>query len=109
MFFIWPLFVCIWSYTIVYVCRYAFIVEKLYENIDIYKQISTFDSCEINQNKIVYTIFRLIWNQMILCLVPNQSENGKYNLIWIEVTRMNGRFCVCIVQPTLGRLHNPKI
>ena len=32
-------------------------------------------------NKIVYTIFRLIWYQTDVRLVPNKSENGKYNLI----------------------------
>ena len=34
-----------------------------------------------NWNQIVYTIFRLIWNQKDIRMVPNQSENGKYNLI----------------------------
>ena len=33
------------------------------------------------QNQIVFTIFRLIWNQTDVRLVPNQLENGKYNLI----------------------------
>ena len=34
-----------------------------------------------NRNQIVFTIFRLIWKQMDVSLVSNQSENGKYNLI----------------------------
>ena len=34
-----------------------------------------------NRNQIVFTIFRLIWNQTDVRLVPNQSANGKYNLI----------------------------
>ena len=34
-----------------------------------------------NRNRIVFTIFRLIWNQTDVRLFPNQSENGKYNLI----------------------------
>ena len=34
-----------------------------------------------NRNQIVITIFRLIWIQMDVCLVPNESENSKYNLI----------------------------
>ena len=34
-----------------------------------------------NRNQILYTIFQLIWNQTDVRLVPNQSENGKYNLI----------------------------
>ena len=32
---------------------------------------------ESNRNQIVFTIFRLIWNQTDVRLVPNQSENGK--------------------------------
>ena len=35
-----------------------------------------------NWNQTVFTIFWLTWNQTYVCLVPNQSENGKYNLIW---------------------------
>ena len=34
-----------------------------------------------NRNQIVFTIYRLIWNQTDVCLIPNQSENSKYNLI----------------------------
>ena len=34
-----------------------------------------------DRNQIVFTIFRLIWNQKDVRLDPNQSENGKYNLI----------------------------
>ena len=34
-----------------------------------------------NRNQIVFTICRLIWNQTGVRLVPNQSKNGKYNLI----------------------------
>ena len=36
---------------------------------------------ESTRNQIVFTIFRLIWIQMDVRLVPNQSENRKYNLI----------------------------
>ena len=32
-------------------------------------------------NQIVLTIFQLIWIQTDFRLDPNQSENGKYNLI----------------------------
>ena len=34
-----------------------------------------------NRNQIVFTIFRLIWNQTNVCLDPNLWENGEYNLI----------------------------
>ena len=41
-----------------------------------------FSNCiESNRDQIVFTIFRLIWNQINVCLDPNQSQNGKYNLI----------------------------
>ena len=33
------------------------------------------------RDQIVFTIFRLIWIQTDVRLDPNQSENGKYNLI----------------------------
>ena len=33
------------------------------------------------RNQIVFTIFRLIWNRTDVHLLPNRSENGKYNLI----------------------------
>ena len=34
-----------------------------------------------NRIKIVFTIFRLIWNQTdSVRFLPNQSKNGKYNL-----------------------------
>ena len=34
-----------------------------------------------NRNQIVLSSFRLILSQTDVRLVPNQSENGKYNLI----------------------------
>ena len=34
-----------------------------------------------NRNQIVFTMHRLIWDQTDVRLVPNQSENGKYNMI----------------------------
>jgi len=38
------------------------------------------------RNQIVFTIFRLIWNQTDVRLVQNQSEDAKYNLIsgWFD-------------------------
>ena len=44
--------------------------EKSFRNID-----------KSNRNQIVFTIIQSIWNQMDIRLVPNQSENGKYNQI----------------------------
>ena len=40
------------------------------------------------RNQILFTSFRLIFNQTKSSLVPNQSENGKYNLILVVSTRM---------------------
>ena len=36
---------------------------------------------KLTRNQIIFTIFRLIWIQTDVRLDPNQSENGKYNLI----------------------------
>ena len=36
-----------------------------------------------NRNQIVFTILRFIWNQTDVRLVPDKSENGKYNLILV--------------------------
>ena len=47
---------------------------------------------ESNWNQIVFTIFRLIWNQTDVHLDPNRSENGKYNLIPGNSTKMRSRF-----------------
>ena len=49
-----------------------------------------------NRNQIVFIIFRLIWNETNIRLVPDQSENDKYNLIWIWFNKISKRFlCVC--------------
>ena len=47
-----------------------------------------------NRNQIVFTTFRLIWNQTDVCLVPNPSENSKYNLIsvWFDKIYLSVRF-----------------
>ena len=47
---------------------------------------------ESNQNQIAFTIFRLIWNQRDVRLVPNQFKNGKYNLISVDLTRIRSWF-----------------
>ena len=49
-----------------------------------------------NRNQIVFTIFRLIWNQTDVRLVPNQLENSKYNLISVWFNKIWKIFlCVC--------------
>ena len=45
-----------------------------------------------NRNQILFTIFQLSWNQKKVRLVPNQSENGKYNLILVWFNKISKRF-----------------
>ena len=50
-----------------------------------------------NRNQIVFTIFRLIWNQSDDRLVPSQSVHGKYNLISVWFNQITKIFlCVCM-------------
>ena len=49
------------------------------------------------RNQILFTIFRLIWNQTDVHLNPNQSENSKYNLISGWFNMISKRFlCVWV-------------
>ena len=54
-----------------------------------------------NRNQIIFTIFRLIWNILVpnaVRLVPNQLENGKFNIISVRFNKISKRFfCVCIM------------
>ena len=45
-----------------------------------------------NRNQIVFTMHPLIWNQTDVCLVPDQSENDKYNLILVCFNNISARF-----------------
>ena len=39
------------------------------------------------------------WDQTQFRLAWNQSENGIYNLIWVDLTRIRSRFlCVCMMK-----------
>ena len=42
-----------------------------------------------NQSQIVFTIYRLIWNQTNVCLVLNQWGNCKYNLISVRFNEIS--------------------
>ena len=63
-----------------------------------------------NWNQIVHIIFRLIWNQTDVRLVPNQSANDIYNLISVWFNEISKRILyVCdlvflwtIIIETLG-------
>ena len=52
----------------------------------IHVEKSTYDFRYTNRNQILFTVFRLIFNQTEFRLVLNQSKNGKckYNLISVE-------------------------
>ena len=53
---------------------------------------------ESYQNQIVFINFRLFWYQTGVHLVPNQLENGKYNLISVRFDMISKRFlCVRFV------------
>ena len=52
------------------------------------------------RNLIVYTNFRLIWNKTDVHLVPNQSENSKYNLISGWFNKISNRF-LCVQARTV--------
>ena len=57
-----------------------------------YKQRNLIKS---NRNQIVFTIFRLNWNQTDVHSISNQSQNGKYNLISVRFDKITKRFhCV---------------
>ena len=43
----------------------------------------------------LFTIFRLIWNQTDIRLVPKQSENGNYNLISVWFNKIPKSF-LCV-------------
>ena len=56
----------------------------------------TFRNCiESNRNFIVFTIFRLIWNQTDVRLVLNRLENGRYNPILVSFYKISKRF-LCV-------------
>ena len=59
---------------------------------------------ESTRNQIVFTIFLLIWNQTDVRLVPNQSENGKCNLISVWFNKISKRFlCVYGISTAVRR------
>ena len=55
---------------VLFLQTYAIHVEKSFGNL-----------IKSTRNQIVFTMHRLIWIQTTVRLDPNQSENGKYNLI----------------------------
>ena len=48
-----------------------------------------------SRNQILFTIFRLVLNETDICLVPDQSENGKYNLISVRFNKIS-KIILCV-------------
>ena len=56
------------------------------------------------RNQFEFTSFWLIWNQTDVCLDPNNSEHGEYNLISCWCIRFRKKFSGCTEWP-LKSLH----
>ena len=67
------------------VARHALLSRNVNAHLQVTQDVPTEKSFQnlikSTRNQIVFTIHRLIWNQTDVSLAPNQSENGKYNLI----------------------------
>ena len=71
------------------------LTETLKPNSDQTYRQKSFPNCIItNRNQIAFTMHRLIWNQMDVRLVPNQSENGKYHLISVWFNKISKELAV---------------
>ena len=69
--------------------------ERLGSNVYLHTKKSFRNHNKSNRNQIVFSIFWLIWNQTNVRLTPNQSENGKYNLISGWFNKISKRF-LCV-------------
>ena len=58
-----------------------------------------------NRYQIIFTIFWLIWNQTDVRCVPNQSENGKYNLISVSFNKI----FLCVRRTTFFYQSSPEM
>ena len=69
---------------------------SLFSCVYIYISYISISRQDINRNKIVFTIYWLIRKQTdSFCLLPNQSENGIYNLISVWFNKVSKMFpCV---------------
>ena len=84
--------VYVYAYKSMHTYAYAY-TYTLYAHIYVHIHISSVylhteesfrNLIQSTRNQIIFIIFRLIWIQMTtVCLVPNQLENGKYNLILV--------------------------
>ena len=75
----------------------GFLYRTIRETVSIAARREIFSkSYSINRNQIVLSNFWLIWIQTDVRLNPNQSENGKYNLISGWFNQIHKRF-LCVV------------
>ena len=58
------------------------------------------NAVQLNQYQIVFTNFLLIWHQTKVGLVPKQSENCKYKLIWVYLNKIQNKL-LCVYQNKL--------
>ena len=69
-----------------------------------YTKKSFQDLIKSNCYQIVFTIYRLIWNQMDVRFIRNQSENDEYNLILVWLNKISKIFiCVYILKACIMR------
>ena len=76
-------------------CIIMFWRKKLHANNSFPMSYTQRNLIKSTRNHIVFTIFRLIWNQTDARLILNQSENGKYNLISGWFNKISKRF-LCV-------------
>ena len=68
-----------------------------YLQMKLIKSFLNHDKSSRNQTK--FAILRLIWKETDFCLVTNQSTNGKFNLIQLDLTWFRKDFSiVCILR-----------
>ena len=71
---------------------YAVLFKFDKKKFHVHTEKSFLNLVEYNRNQILFSILRFIWSQMEICLVPNQSENGKYNLILVWFNKIEKSF-----------------
>jgi len=78
--------------------------------ISIITEKSFWNLIKSNRKQIVFTLFRSLWNQTNVHLVPNQAENCKYYLIsvWFNAITVCTRSCPILADCILPyfRIHD---
>ena len=80
----------------------------IYISIPIYINRSYINS--ERKNVWITSHLRLIWNQTDVQLIPNESENGRYNLISVWINTISKRFLCALdfrlINPCAVRVHS---